>query len=104
MHAVALCLGENPGALVFDQPKKRSHLTSCIEQQCFSMFPIRGQRRKNLKVKKTEQMKVYCFCRIPDMPHQPPMICCSECSEWYYGDVCISLVPKSAWENLSKLC
>ena len=98
-YAVALCLGENPGTLVFDQSEMRNHLVSCIEQQCFSMFPIRGKRRKNLKVKKTERVSVYCLCRMPDMPHQPPMICCSKCSEWYHGDVCISPVPESAWEK-----
>ena len=22
---------------------------------------------------------------MPGMPHQPPMTCCSECSEWYHA-------------------
>ena len=29
-YAVLLCLGENPGTLVFDYPKMCSHLSSCI--------------------------------------------------------------------------
>ena len=95
-YAVALCLGKNPSTLVFDQPKMRSHLISCIKQQNFS---VRSERRKNLKVKKIDRVKVYCICRMLDMPQQPPMICCSECSEWYHGDVCISLVPKCAWDK-----
>ena len=45
-YAVLLSLGENPGTLVFDYPKMCSHLSSCIEQQCFSLLPIRGKRRK----------------------------------------------------------
>ena len=45
-YAVLQCLGENPGTLVFDYPKMCSHLSSCIEQQCFSLIPIRGKRRK----------------------------------------------------------
>ena len=45
-YAVLLCLGENPGTLVFGYPKMCSHLSSCIEQQCFSLLPIRGKRRK----------------------------------------------------------
>ena len=45
-YAVALCLGKNPSTVVFDQPKMRSHLISCIEQQNFSLFPVRSERRK----------------------------------------------------------
>ena len=45
-YAVLLCLGENSGTLVFDYPKMCSHLSSCIEQQCFSLLPIRGKRKK----------------------------------------------------------
>ena len=29
-YAVLLCLGENPGSLVYDYPKMCSHLSSCI--------------------------------------------------------------------------
>ena len=74
VYAVALCLGKNPSTLVFGQPKMRSHLISCIEQQKFSLFPVRSERRKNLKVKRIDRVKVYCICRMPDMPQQPPMI------------------------------
>ena len=49
-YSVLRCLGENPGTLVFDYPKMCSHLSSCIEQQCFSVTNQR-QKKKNLKVK-----------------------------------------------------
>ena len=34
-YAVLLCLGENPGTLVFDYPKMCSHLSSCIVFLCY---------------------------------------------------------------------
>ena len=37
-------------------------------------------------------MKVYCFCRMGDMPCQPPMICSSECSKWHHVNVHTFLV------------
>ena len=99
-YAVALCLGEYPGTLVFEQTMMCTHLMSCIEQQCFSIFPIKSKRRrKNLKISKSETVKDFCICRMPEMPCQPAMICCSRCSEWYHGDVCIPAVPKSAWSK-----
>ena len=98
-YAVTLCLDENPDTLVFEQSMMRTHLTLCIEQQCFSIFPIKSKRRKNLKISKTETVKVFCICRMPEMPCQPAMICCSRCSVWYHGGVCIPAVPKSAWSK-----
>lgn len=100
-YAVALCFGEQPGSLIFDQELMREHLCICIQQQHFSMFPVKGRRRRSLKLKRSESVKVYCICRMPHIPNQPDMICCSDCENWYHGNVCLppESIPKEAWSK-----
>lgn len=38
-NATALCFGQNPAVIVFDQDKMRSHLLECLDKGTFSLFP-----------------------------------------------------------------
>ena len=79
-NAVALCFDTRPGTLMFEQGLMHHHLISCLQHLKFTLFPIKRKRRRNLKVHNTESIKVVCICRMPDIPHQPGMICCFRCS------------------------
>ena len=90
--ATALVFGEQPGHFSFDQKKMRSHLMHCFEQQQMSMFPIRKRRRIHSKVKTTENIPIYCVCRMPQLPNTN-WVECSRCKEWYHSDTCVQLLP-----------
>ena len=98
-YSVALCLGEQPGSLLFDQQLMRGHLLACLQNRQFSMFPIKGKRRRAFKVQNSETVKVYCDCRMPHIPSQPDMICCSKCEKWYHGNICTTAIPEGAWNR-----
>ena len=101
--AVALCFDQQPGELVFDQSLMGHHLvTYPLQQHQFTMFPVRSKRRRNLKFRNTENVYVFCICRMPDVPHQPDMICCSKCNAWFHADVCVHSIPKDAWNKHTK--
>ena len=103
-YAVALCMGMHPGTLMFEQNLMRHHLISCLQLFKFSTFPIKNKRRRNLKIRSTENIKVFCICRMPDIPHQPDMICCSSCATWFHAGVCIDSVPTDAWNKRVYWC
>ena len=98
-YSVALCLGEQPGSFLFDQKMMRRHLLECLHNQHFSMFPIKGKRRRAFKIINSEKVKIYCDCRMPYIPNQPDMICCSKCEKWYHGNICTSPIPADAWKT-----
>ena len=72
--------------------KMRQHLKKCLEQGSITMFPVKRMRR-GTKVKTTEQIPVYCSCRMPELP-QTKWIECSGCKEWYHAGTCIKVQPK----------
>lgn len=98
-YAVSLCFDQQPGELMFDQSLMRHHLVTCLQLQQFTMFPAKSKRRRNLKIRNSENVNVFCICRMPDIPHQPDMICCSKCSTWFHADVCVGAIPEDAWKK-----
>ena len=90
--ATAIVFGKQPGFFLFDQSKMRQHLKKCLEQGSITMFPVK-QMRRGTKVKTTEQIPVYCSCRMPELP-QTKWIECSGCKEWYHAGTCIKVQPK----------
>ena len=95
--ATALCLGELPGKYIFEQRAMRGHLMKCLEAGEFSMFPVRKIRRSSKRIKSTSIIKVYCDCRMPELPSS--MVQCTKCHEWFHFlcvDVC-GLNHKSSW-------
>ena len=86
--ATALALGEKPELFSFEQLKMHTHLRQCLEKGEMEMFPVSRKRRmKKSLVKSTEEIPVYCKCRMPELPGDH-MIECTACKEWYHLDTC----------------
>ena len=58
----ALCSGQDPATLNFDQSRMRRHVLSCIQSGCVTPFPTRGIRRAHQKAK-SKLIAVFCVCR-----------------------------------------
>ena len=93
-YATALSLGLPPGMFQFEQSQMRSHLQNCLEKGKMMMFSVRHTRGAANRVKSTDQFKVYCTCRMPDLP-DTHWIQCSNCREWFHVASCVR-VPKQA--------
>ena len=78
--ATALCSGELPGKYVFEQSAMRGHLMKCLAAGEFSMLPVRKLRRSSKRIKSTSAIKVYCDCRMPELPSSS-MVQCIKCRE-----------------------
>ena len=88
--AATLCFDQQPGKFIFHQNQMRQHLLACLERSCFTMFPVKSERRHGMKIRNLEHVNVYCLCRMPDIPNQPKMISCSNCSEWFHASSCVT--------------
>ena len=98
VFATALCHGELPGKYIFERRAMRGHLMKCLEAGEFSMFPVRKIRLSSKRIKSTSIIKVYCDCRMPELPSSS-MVQCTKCHEWFHFlcvDVC-GLNHKSSW-------
>ena len=55
-----------------------------ILEASISMFPIRKERRRQKRnLKKKGKIKIYCVCRMPELP-TTKLIECSLCKEWFH--------------------
>ena len=96
--ATALALGDKPELFSFNQPKMRQHLLQCFQRRAMQMIPVKRRRRmKTSSVKAIEEVKVYCKCRMPEVPDEC-MIQCTICKDWFHIGTCIS-VPSSHINN-----
>lgn len=87
--ATALALGKQPGQYRFDQTKMRQHLCKCLESRKIKLFPYTKQRRATeSSIKNIETVRVYCVCRMPELPGTQ-WVECSRCKEWYHTDTCV---------------
>ena len=89
-YATALCLGTSPAKLLFDDSKMRPHLIKCLEDGCFTMFPVRQTSRK-VTIKAAQCIPVHCTCRMPSVDGTS-MIECSACKNWFHI-LCVSPSP-----------
>ena len=61
----------------------RQHLIDGLSNKLLMPFPGKIKRRvKKLVPARTEVVKVYCTCRLPDDGHK--MVECYQCKEWYH--------------------
>ena len=70
----------------------------CLAAGEFSMFPVRKLRRSSKRIKSTSAIKVYCDCRMPELPSSS-MVQCIKCREWFHFQ-CVDvrgLNQKAAW-------
>ena len=72
-----------PGKYIFEQRAMRGHLMKCLEAGEFSMFPVRKIRRSSKRIKSTSIIKVYCDCRMPELPSSS-MVQCTKRREWFH--------------------
>lgn len=88
--AAVLASGAHPSAYRFDQAKMRPHLESCLSSGVWSMFPIRRLGRESSRIRYSQELLVYCNCRMPDC-FSEEMVQCKKCREWYHIAVCVSV-------------
>ena len=94
--ATALALGEKPELFFFDQWNMRAQ---CFEDGEMKMFPVLRKRRvKKSAVKTTEEVQVYCKCRMPELPGEQ-LIECTNCKEWYHLDTYIAVPPTTCLDS-----
>ena len=91
---------------VFEQSLMRSHLLKCLKNGKMSIFPVKKTRRATQKIKRCEDLNVYCTCRMPVTP-KSDWIQCVACKEWFHTNICVHveqvyLKTKAKW--LCSLC
>ena len=60
------------------------------------MFPKLRERRGAARVKVKDDIRVFCVCRMPELPGIEMVECC-QCKEWYHVP-CIQ-VPQAALKD-----
>ena len=93
--ATALANGIQPGHCFFNQDAIRRHLYKCLMEGKMSMFPQK-QRWTSRLVKSEDSIELFCICHMPEIP---PMVECSQCSNWYH--VSCVCVPQEALDDSS---
>ena len=93
--AMAICNTQNPEELKFHILKMRRCLFECLEDKQMHQLPS-NQHQYCQTVCKTENVPVYCKCRLQE---EGNMICCEGCGTWYHS-TCDN-IPKTAWAKES---
>ena len=73
----------------------RRHLAGCLEDGVISHFPAKKRAVRKM-TKRTEEMNIYCICRMPEEGGDK-MISCDNCQQWFHGQ-CVT-VPPQAWTD-----
>lgn len=98
--AIALAQGTSPCSFHFDQPKMRRHLWKCFQKRKIVGFPYTKLRRATEStVKSVDEVRVYCTCRMPELP-DTKWIECSRCKNWFHLDTCVSPSPAALTTSL----
>ena len=93
--AIDLAYGFNPSRRRYTQQDLRPHLAKCLFEQKMTPFPAKV--KKNPGHPLTEDIEVFCTCRLPDA-----MVKCSKCTKKYHAS-CIRSAPSwkcSTCENV----
>ena len=87
--ASVLAAGDHPSAYLFNQKEMRQHRHTCISLGKWSSFPNKKKGRENkARAKYTEEVKVYCDCRMPKT-FSEKMVQCGQCKTWYHLEKCV---------------
>ena len=88
-NCTALCMGEDPQLLRYNQWQMRQHLEKCYELGTMQLFPHQKivPRVKRQRVCASFTVVVYCLCRQV-YTNGSAMIQCHVCQEWYH-DKCV---------------
>ena len=98
-NSTALCLGEDPHRIHYDQKQMRQHLKACFEARTMQLFPEHktAPRVKRQRVCGRVTVAVYCLCR-QIYTHTSDMIQCRTCKEWYH-DNCVPNIGPQYWNS-----
>ena len=78
-----LCAGFDPGNVKYDHKNIRSHLATCLEDTSFHRFPILTNKRKNEGIKTSQNIELYCTCRLPEGDDEE-WVACETCGKWFH--------------------
>ena len=90
--ATALCQGERPEQMSWDQAMLRDHLVSCFDKKDMAGFPLTTMDKRTVKTFIVQFVPVYCNCWQPSV-HKVFMAQYDKCKEWYHEN-CEKLPPK----------
>ena len=79
-YATELAFGHNPASNEYFQRQMRRHFEQCIADKQLTTFPAKAMKSRRPR---TEQLKIYCSCRMPDDKVEKMAQCC-KCKEWYH--------------------
>ena len=98
-NSTALCLGEDPHQIRYDQKQMRQHLKECFEAGAMQLFSEHktAPRVKRQRVTAQVTVAVYCLCR-QTYTHASNMIQCHKCKEWYH-DNCVPNIGPQFWNS-----
>ena len=74
--ATAIVNGVPPGKFVFDRSKMRRHLHKSFKNRKLEMFPTLKEQRGATQIKSNDAVKVFCTCRMPELPDIEMVECC----------------------------
>ena len=102
--ATALCNGQDPHLLSFEQSEMREHLKECFVTNKLVNFPESRRRRRlgRQRLIATKQIDVFCHCRLTWNRHGDllgNLIQCEICRVWFH-EVCEN-VDKTKFEHPS---
>ena len=80
--ACAICNGENPAEIKFDQGYMRTHLLMAFNNAILTPFPSKQLRRHQPISIMEKKLLVHCVCRKPYDGEK--MVECSTCKEWFH--------------------
>ncbi len=94
--AAAICNGQKPELITFNQEMLRSELLKVFESKTLTTFPSKSEQRK--ATFDTQKIPIYCSCRQPEKGRS--MVCCDECGEWYHREC--SRISNKDWNSKKK--
>ena len=97
-YATTIANGDDPCHIVYDQSKMRRHLFQCFLEGKLTPFPCRQGLLSKTRVKTSDDIEVFCHCRMPELK-TTPMIQCTKCENWFH--CACEDVPKAAIDNTS---
>ena len=98
VFTTALIFGGQSGQFMLKQRPMRFHLIQSLESCSMSIFPVIRFRHVTGKIKPTDEVDVYCICRISEFT-KSQWIHCLASKEWYHSKICVWKIfnSKLAW-------
>ena len=78
-----ICAGHDPGRVVYDPDRIRSHLMACLESSRIWRFPVTGEERTRSIITSSQTVDLHCSCRMPEEDNVE-MAECDTCKNWYH--------------------